>query len=295
MLIRTGYNLALLHEAESVFSELCRNGVPLILLKGLALAETVYGHIGERQFSDIDFLVRKRDFPLAQKVISESGYQVMQGSRPLYTKKKPWPVNLHVHSEIPYAVEEEIWSNLRSIRINDTEVYILAPVENLLYLIYHLAVSHGHPRDKWMKDIDRVIRHYGREIDWAEFTGKARDYGLAVPAYHTLLRASGLFGTPVPDSVVRRLRPKRNSVRSGICRLVFQEESPVPFAGYLMKALFFPRMAFSEFFPSPESVRRRRISSPLPVGVYYALRPLNLLFRGAVAVRGMFLRRLRKI
>ena len=267
----------------------------MILLKGLALAETVYEHIGEREFSDIDFLVRKKDLPLTQKIISESGYQLMQGSRPFYTKKMPWPVTLHLHHEIPYMKEEEIWNNLKSIRINNTEVYILPPEENLLYLIYHMAVSHGYIKEKWVKDIDRVVSHYEKEIDWLRLINKAKDYGLTIPSYYTFLKTKELFHTPVPDSVIHGLRPKRNFLRSEICRLVFQRESPIPFAGYLLKALFFPGMAFSSLFPSRDFLKRRyRTSSPL-IYSYYIVRPFSLCFRGMVAVKEALLNKLQKI
>ncbi len=295
LLIRAGHNLILLQEADKIFSILSEKGVSLILLKGLALAETVYEHIGERAFFDIDFLVRKRDFPPAQKIISESGYQLMQGSRPLYTKKKPWPVTLHLHREIPYTGEEEIWNDLRSIMINNTDVYILPPEENLLYLIYHMAISHGHPQEKWIKDIDRVIRHYEKEIDWVKLINKAKIYGLTTPSYYTFLKTAELFLTPIPDSVIEDIKPGRYSLRSEICRLVFQKESPVPFAGYLLKALFFPRMAFSESFPAPAFIKRRYKSSSPLIYFYYIARPVSLVFRGMVAVKGVVLRKLQKI
>ncbi|HDH53638.1 MAG TPA: hypothetical protein ENH24_04045 [Nitrospirae bacterium] len=294
LLIRAGYNLILLQEAEKIFSLLSLNGIPVILLKGLALAETVYEHAGERQFSDIDFLLKKRDIPLAQKIISGSGYQVMHGSKPYYTKKTSLPVNLHLHRDIPYAAEGDIWNNLQSIRINNTKVYILPPEENLLYLIYHLAISHGCIKEKWIKDIDRVVRHYEKEIDWLKLTNKAKVYGLTIPSYYTFLKTKELFFTPVPDSVIQDLRSKRNSLRSGICRLVFQKESPVPFAGYLLKALFFPRMAFSSLFPSRDFLKRRyRTSSPL-IYSYYIVRPFSLFFRGVLAVKGVVSRKLQE-
>ena len=294
LLIRAGYNLILLQEAEKIFSLLSLNGIPVILLKGLALAETVYEHAGERQFSDIDFLLKKRDIPLAQDIISGSGYQVMEGSKPLYTKRSSLPVNLHLHRDIPYAEEEEIWDNLKNIRINNTEVYILPPEENLLYLIYHLAISHGHPREKWIKDIDRVVRHYEKEIDWLKLINKAKAYGLTIPSYYTFLKTKELFHTPVPDFVIHRLKPKRNSLRSGICRLVFLKESSVYFAGYLLKALFFPRMIFSSLFPSRDFLKRRYKSSSPLIFFYYILRPLSLLFKGMLAVKEVVLRKLQE-
>ncbi|HDN64899.1 MAG TPA: hypothetical protein ENF23_01160, partial [Methanosarcinales archaeon] len=49
-------------------------GIDVIVLKGGALAETVYRDIGLRPFSDVDILVREEDLQRAKEVMTKIGY-----------------------------------------------------------------------------------------------------------------------------------------------------------------------------------------------------------------------------
>ena len=54
-------NLCLYRDLHSLLSVLNPEGTPLIVLKGIYLADVVYGNIGLRQMNDIDVLSRPAD------------------------------------------------------------------------------------------------------------------------------------------------------------------------------------------------------------------------------------------
>ena len=62
-------NTALLHELEAALAALGRANVPGLLLKGAALAETVYGDPALRPMADCDLLVRPADLAAAQAAL----------------------------------------------------------------------------------------------------------------------------------------------------------------------------------------------------------------------------------
>ena len=49
------------------------NHIQVVALKGIHLAEWLYGDIGLRQFSDIDLLIREEDGEKAQQVLKDAG------------------------------------------------------------------------------------------------------------------------------------------------------------------------------------------------------------------------------
>src|SRR3989304_7122244 len=70
--LRTAYhgnlarNMYLYAELKRILETFSNKGVKVIVLKGAALAKTVYGDIGLRPMSDIDLLVKREDLPHAE-------------------------------------------------------------------------------------------------------------------------------------------------------------------------------------------------------------------------------------
>jgi hypothetical protein len=67
-------NLKFTAELFRILDCLQANSVPAIALKGPLLAETVYGDLALRDFSDLDVLVQGRDVPQAKAALQSLGY-----------------------------------------------------------------------------------------------------------------------------------------------------------------------------------------------------------------------------
>jgi hypothetical protein len=66
-------NMYLYAELKRILDAFSEKGVEVIVLKGAALAKTVYGDIGLRPMGDIDLLVKREDLPRAEKTMSGAG------------------------------------------------------------------------------------------------------------------------------------------------------------------------------------------------------------------------------
>jgi hypothetical protein len=67
-------NLARRAAARRVTESFEREGIPFLVLKGLALAEEIYGDLSLRAFNDLDVLVPREDVERAFQVASRLGY-----------------------------------------------------------------------------------------------------------------------------------------------------------------------------------------------------------------------------
>jgi hypothetical protein len=67
----------LLHHTltEMLTADLHERGIPVVPLKGTALADSVHGELGARQSEDVDLLVRRDDLDPAVEVISRHGWK----------------------------------------------------------------------------------------------------------------------------------------------------------------------------------------------------------------------------
>jgi len=69
-------NILALNKLDLILKALSDANVEVIVLKGAALAETVYQNIAFRPFRDIDLLIHKRDLFRVEAEISKFGYKL---------------------------------------------------------------------------------------------------------------------------------------------------------------------------------------------------------------------------
>lgn len=126
-------NLEIIQQAKELNSELKKNGINPIFLKGTGfLLQNFYHDPGERMVGDIDFLVEQTDFIKAAKILESKGYvSVYKGKyqNPVYTKHYP---RLHHENKIA-AVEvhrDMVKSSLSKVfNYNSCQQYLIKDIE----------------------------------------------------------------------------------------------------------------------------------------------------------------------
>jgi len=207
-------------ELHHILNSFKDEGIPVIVLKGAALAEIIYHDIGLRGFNDIDILVRREDLQRAKSVINNAGYVLDKIGSPEYYSEK-FGYNLHyfknniileIHWDIARKINneqysriaiDELWKNASPVKIADSEAYVLSFEEMLLHLCVHLA-GHRYNRLIWFCDISEIIRN---GINWEKILKKAKKYRARILMYYGLRFTSDLLSTEVPDMVLHKLKP----------------------------------------------------------------------------------------
>ncbi len=69
-------NIVHLENLARLAKKLSQQKVPLMILKGAALCDTVYPHIGLRTFCDLDILIRKKDIQKVMGVLTKLDYSI---------------------------------------------------------------------------------------------------------------------------------------------------------------------------------------------------------------------------
>lgn len=158
---RNGLLYQALHE---MLHALKTKGIPVIVLKGAALAETVYPHRALRPMSDVDLLIHKADLPRVEDTLMGLGYMLQPHMQP-----KAWyqehhyhfvcinpkrsaitpPIEVHWHIDRPsnaFQIDiDGLWERAISVAIAGVETLMLAPDDILLHLCLHTCRHAGSP------------------------------------------------------------------------------------------------------------------------------------------------------
>ena len=186
-------------------------GKPALLLKGVDLDERLYGNIGLRRMSDVDFLVRVGDVAAYDAHLRRQGYQPTphptkaivvsdnhcnaqyraEGTRKL-------PLELHwrlANDSWSRSVDEEgIWARAIPHPQFAPDAHVMAPEDLVLYLCLHLKHhTFGTPLTQiW--DLAEIVRSSSFAVDWPTVRARAREWRLTEALGIALYMVSDVLG-----------------------------------------------------------------------------------------------------
>ena len=205
---------------KKILSSLREGGLDIILLKGSHLAESYYPHPVLRPFDDVDLLIAKGKWNIAQAVLEKARLkfisETVTARKYAYLDGKGPPrLFLEVHSDLQtpqrrnpsFDVKiEDFWEASHPVKLYGASVRVLDPALNLIYLSAHLA-HHGFSRLIWFYDLYLVVERSGEEIDWELLLRQAKSYRSETQVFYPLFWAKKLFGSAIPEKFLSALSP----------------------------------------------------------------------------------------
>ena len=211
----------------------------MIPLKGIALAESLYGDPALRTCADLDILVHPKDLTESLRLLRSSGYEDRLGHPSLvrllarYGKdcalmredvRSVYPLQVHCGLIWGGPAERrllgEIWSDATPRPFHAAPAYALSPEWEFLYLAVH-AARHGLYPFKWLVDLDWLVVRGNLDWEMVRVKGEADGLGTYRSVLPCRLRrfvrntssfafvGGGAFATP--DDPRFRTRAARNS------------------------------------------------------------------------------------
>jgi hypothetical protein len=285
-------NAFLAAELARVLRLLNDSGVPVIPLKGVTLAESLYGDSAFRVCSDIDILVPPGEAVRARRLILKHGYtspfteeffakhQFRTGAEcPLFPQEQTLPYLLEVHwtllqhSRKDGQAMQDLWSQARPKDFFGVRAYGLTPEWEFLYLAWHVAY-HKWDTLKWLADIHELC--VSAPIDWQQVREKAERFELDLVVGPSLTACSSLFGTPAPTNFPSRALP--SGVHLFPTSLAPSEAWNAPlFYPWLLKRPSERLRCFAEMIFVPKLSDAMAFHLPPSLSFfYYFLRPMRL-------------------
>jgi hypothetical protein len=287
-----------------------------ILLKGGALAASLYPEIGLRPMGDLDFLVSREELPRWLALAEASSFRRLgpEMGRGL-TERVHYHVALtggttgnatiEIHfgligGETDSRAPETSWFFARTdawvppASIDCPPARELEPTANLPYLGAHAMLQHGGAQARmiWFHDIHLVVTARAGRIRWDEVAEAARRFGWGAALSAAFSRTHALFGTQFPADLAgdllagsdpTRLRQVRRRSEPSLSRaeLVWSDLQSVAFGDRV-------RWVLAILFPRPEYLRWRYPRAGKLWPACYAYRWARVVWEGARAIAGRF-------
>jgi len=195
-------------ELDRILDRMQCAGIEVLAHKGPALASLLYGDVAQRQFNDLDLLVRTRDAKAAKAILASLGYQrdtdfnsaeerALLNSGYEQVFHSPHGKNLlELQWRILprfYAVDfdmEKLFARSKEVQLADRSCRMLSPEDLLLALCVH-AAKHGWTQLSWLRDITQLVRNRG--LDWGYIAKETVHLGIRRIVAINLAVCSSLF------------------------------------------------------------------------------------------------------
>lgn len=278
--------------------------IDVIALKGVYLAEVVYGNVGVRGMNDIDLLVKKEDLPRVEKALTESGAVPDNPNRVIteethhFGYKLPGSglrVEIHWTLLSVQGLENDIdglWKRSQPAVIAGVSARTLSPEDLLLHLCAHTAAHTYALHVRMLCDIGEVLRYNTADLNWDDLARRAGDWGVRRAVYLVLRLTGDLLHAAIPAEPLAAMRPDDDAESylnqlqehifagdevkihmgksAGVARL-WSRERPGALLRFLRDRLFLPRKTMSLIYPAPADSWR--------IFLYYPVRVRDVLRR----------------
>lgn len=240
--------LRLASRLEKTVGALQAARVPVLLLKGAALATSVYGGFTERPMTDVDLLVQATDVAAARDAVIASGWPETtdpvllallkdEHHLPHFVDPEPTGLRVELHTMLlpldqPFGLDAaSFWASARPARAPFASALVADREHLMLHACLHFAWSHTMEFGSWrtFRDVTALTRD--GTFAWDRFVALARQAKSVTACYWTLRLAMRLTRAEVPAAVLEALAPPtaerlRRSLERHFVTLVAPGEAP---------------------------------------------------------------------
>ena len=204
--------------ALALFRDLKAQGIPCLLLKGVALTLAHYRDAGVRPMDDVDLLVHRADLLRAASVLEGGGWRaqgptqtadIVRRSRVLhawqFSRGEDESADLHWHPVLRCfspEVGELFWTNAETVQLFGKPVGIPCAADLLFHACAHGLQWSWTPQIRWIPDALTVM---ASPIDWHRVALLAEKAEMNVRLHRALEYLRKTFDAPVPEALLGRL------------------------------------------------------------------------------------------
>jgi hypothetical protein len=301
-------NSLIFEELGKVLDTFRKNGIQVIVLKGAALAEKIYGNLALRPMTDVDLLAKKEDLFSLDEQMKILGYRpsdiaiadIDVSSTYLttldYRSLSPNFPSFHVHwhfvnstipneSYIKNIKIEDIWRDAEKTNIADAETLVMAPHHLLIHLSEHaLRITHSLSKLSLLGDISEAVNFYRERLDWDRLIQDSLKFGLSQMVYISLYFASGFLEIKMPEYVLSKLKPEHLSLGEKIFMNFISKNKRISGLSYLvhlsMNNGLYKKMKFlgKTLFPPAQIMAQRNYIPQSKLSYIHYIRRINEVF-----------------
>ena len=216
-LLSSAQDIRTVRQLERLLLAFRQEQVRVLVMKGPALAWSVYPDAAMRPYDDIDLLVPPKQFTKARKIMEMLGYECeakifeilkdVQFEEHFYYRDqsmKKLLVEIHWDLHRFYGAKQKItlddlYDN--AITVNTSSFYFetFNPVDSLLHMVAHTGFSHSKDiRLSWICDIAQISSRLEAPQDWISLQTKSVEWGIRLLMERFIKMAQAWYAVKVP-------------------------------------------------------------------------------------------------
>jgi hypothetical protein len=214
-----------------LLARLHSSALDFLVVKGPAVAHTVYPEPSLRPFNDLDLVVRAKDFSKTHWLLRDFGFiQLAEGDGQVEISDLPpqlvgqssiyeiqyWHpehglmVEVHLDDILNAGLVSRdvdgFWRRAMTVNIESVPVKVMSLEDQLIHLCMHLHY-HGYTRLNAFTDIALIIRDHAEAFDWSQFLETVKIEEAEVGVYYTFSYMERLLDVSAPPEALAAVRP----------------------------------------------------------------------------------------
>lgn len=250
-----------IRQTAPIIESLDRAGIPVMLLKGAGLLQSVYAHPGLRPMCDIDLLVRAEQAVEAVTVMRSAGCRsgaalVRKDFFPRFHYEVelfipgPHPVRLDLHAR-PFrplrwsriVPDDALWEGAVAVNVHGARAFVPRPELFFIHLAAH-AAFHGCARLLWLHDLVQWMRVHGNAFDENLILARCGRWRLSAAVHQALQTAELTLGPFLPPTFLSRLSAQGSNWCDRLALRQAPQDARSPWRHVLVNLLCTPGIRF---------------------------------------------------
>jgi hypothetical protein len=210
-------NQRLFEAGRRILQALGEAGIDTLVLKGGALAATLYSEPSLRPMGDLDILVPTAQADAALERLATVGWRPITPVPPAFVQEQhavdlvseDRSTKCDLHWRVYWeswgpGVDESLWAASVPLDFEGVRTRMLSPADQLLHVCVHGSRRVRRPGLLWIPDTVLLLRAGG--IDWERLIAEAARRRFVMRTATMLDYVAGALAAPVPTDVLGRLR-----------------------------------------------------------------------------------------
>jgi len=295
-------NQRLFQQSSIFLDQLQQLKIPVVVLKGVALAHLYYPDTGARPMADLDLLVPAENFLALGTHLTENGWKAtLKDLASFKTDELPsfglmradgFSVDIHchvLHANCAQGADEGFWLHAQPWTFRQRAALTLAPEDQLLHVISHGIQWCDVPPFRWIADAWWILARSRDTFNWERLLKQARFHEVNLEILHGLEFMNQITPLDLPPDLLTRLEaiPTSGDVH---VRFIFNTSSiPVPFFARA-RAIWNASGQVAPVYPVDGQPNKQRRHPLAETNIRRTLALLHYACKALLRIAGRFLR-----
>jgi len=221
-------NATIFYHLSKLLRYFQENHIPVVVLKGAALAATIYPLPSLRMMYDVDLLLKKADVVKVNSLLLDLNYTLQPSDKwqeerahHIYmSPNKLFCLEIHwllASQNSPTIVDiTRVWQRAKPLQIEDVKVLALSPEDLIQHLCIHTLSRHNFYSSFQLRniyDLWAIIDKYGNDkIDWDYLLKSSRQYRTSIFVYFALRKLDESQKLPFLKEVLKKFQPDKENI-----------------------------------------------------------------------------------